>query len=480
MIKKFKEQYKSMALPVKAAMWFMICNIIPQVVTVIMTMIFARILSTNDYGISSNYSAWHNIVSVFITLNLNCGVYNNAMLKYEDKRDEYTSSMMGLSMLLGSIGFTIVIIFRNQLSKIMSLPFSLLICLAVQCMLYNSYGCWMSRVKFEYNYRKLIIITFLVSFLSPILSVIFILISDNKAVGKVWGQNLIYIILGLFFYIRTLSKNKHIYNKEYWKYALSFNLPLIPHYLSLILLNQSDRVMITSMCGPEKNGLYSVAYAAASLLLILNSGMTQSMTPWCYTKMRDRQYKLIRKNISVICLIYACIDLLFIMLAPEAIYILAGSKYKEALYVIPPVATSMYLIFLYNVYSIFEFFYEKSKPVMICSTVSAILNIVLNYLFIPKYGFLAAGYTTLVCYLINAIMHIVVITSILKKQDHPVDAVSIKNTFGLGLGLIFASFAVTLLYPYMIVRFVILIASIVLVIIKRDYFVNMFNLIKGK
>ena len=76
MIKKFRKKYESMALPVKAGMWFMICNIIPQVITVVMTTIFTRILSTNDYGISSNYSAWYGILSIFITLNLNCGVYN--------------------------------------------------------------------------------------------------------------------------------------------------------------------------------------------------------------------------------------------------------------------------------------------------------------------------------------------------------------------------------------------------------------------
>ena len=80
MVKKFRKKYESMALPVKAGMWFMICNIIPQVITVVMTTIFTRILSTNDYGISSNYSAWYGILSIFITLNLNCGVYNNAML----------------------------------------------------------------------------------------------------------------------------------------------------------------------------------------------------------------------------------------------------------------------------------------------------------------------------------------------------------------------------------------------------------------
>lgn len=478
MIKKFRKKYDSMALPVKAGMWFMICNIIPQVITVVMTTIFTRILSTNDYGISSNYSAWYGILSIFITLNLNCGVYNNAMLKYEKDRDAYTSATMGLSILLGLIGFAILMIFRNPLSQVMSLPVSLLLCLALQCLFYNSYGCWISRVKYEYNYKYLILIILIVSICSPLLSVAFIYFSENKAAGKVWGQSAIYILLGMIFYVLAFSKNRKLYNKEYWTYALKFNLPLVPHYLSLVIMNQSDRVMITSMCGADKNGLYSVAYSAASLLLIFNSALTQSLTPWCYENMKNKNFDAMKKIINVVCCIYAGIDLLFIMLTPEVIAILAGAKYAEAVYVIPPVASSMYLILLYNVYSIFEFYYEKTKPVMVGSMLSAGLNILLNYLFIPQYGYLAAGYTTLVCYLFNSIMHIFVLRKIETKQG--CYGVNIKGSFGIGLLLIIASICITCLYPFPILRWSIFVVVGIIVVLKRKYFFSIATTIRNK
>lgn len=478
MFKEIPKKYANMALPVKAGMWFMICNTIPQVITVLMTTIFTRILSTNDYGISSNYSAWYNILSIFITLNLNCDVYNNAMLKYEDKRDAYDSATMGLSLLLGVIGFTIIMIFQNPLSHIFSLPSSLLLCLALQCLLYNSYGCWVSRVKYEYNYKYLILVTLIVSICSPLLSVVFIYISEDKAIGKVWGQNIIYIILGIIFYLLAFFKNKKLYNKEYWTFALKFSLPLIPHYLSLIILNQSDKVMITSMCGASENGLYSLAYSAASLLLIFNSSFTQSLIPWCYKNMKNKNTTTMKKVINSICCIYVGIDLLFIIVAPEVIAILAGAKYVEAIYVIPPVAASMYLILLYNIYCIFEFYYEQTKSVMICSTVSAVLNIVLNYLFIPRYGYLAAGYTTLVCYLLNSVMHIVVLKKL--QSQHGILGVSIRCSFGVGLLLIIVSIGITYLYQFSVLRWSIFIFIFIIVILKRNYFITLIKKIRSK
>ena len=284
--------------------------------------------------------------------------------------------------------------------------------------------------------------------------------------------------MGIIFYLLAFFKNKKLYNKEYWTFALKFSLPLIPHYLSLIILNQSDKVMITSMCGASENGLYSLAYSAASLLLIFNSSFTQSLIPWCYKNMKNKNTTTMKKVINSICCIYVGIDLLFIIVAPEVIAILAGAKYVEAIYVIPPVAASMYLILLYNIYCIFEFYYEQTKSVMICSTVSAVLNIVLNYLFIPRYGYLAAGYTTLVCYLLNSVMHIVVLKKL--QSQHGILGVSIRCSFGVGLLLIIVSIGITYLYQFSVLRWSIFIFIFIIVILKRNYFITLIKKIRSK
>ena len=63
--------------------------------------------------------------------------------------------------------------------------------------------------------------------------------------------------------ICSMAKGKKCFNKEYWRYALSFNLPLVPYYLSQIIFNQSDRLMINSMTGKGEAAMYGVAYQLA-------------------------------------------------------------------------------------------------------------------------------------------------------------------------------------------------------------------------
>lgn len=92
--------------------------------------------------------------------------------------------------------------------------------------------------------------------------------------------------VGIYIMIlaKTLMKNKILYDKEIWLYALKFSLPLIPHFLSVVILAQSDRIMIGNMCGTGKTAIYSVAYSVASVMLIVNTAVMDSIIPWTYKK----------------------------------------------------------------------------------------------------------------------------------------------------------------------------------------------------
>ena len=237
--------------------------------------------------------------------------------------------------------------------------------------------------------------------------------------------------------------------------------------------------MITKYCGASANGIYSVAYSAASLILLLNTGVTQAMTPWVYSEIEKNNKRSIRSICSIICLIYIIFDFVFILLIPEAVAILAGEKYKEAIYVVPPIASSMFWILLYNLYSIVEFYFEKTKPVMVCSTISALLNVGLNYLFIPRYGYIAAAYTTLVSYLINALLHALILGDICRKNN-VVGIINVVMTFFLGIVLMISMIVALTLYKSTIIRWTIVLIATIIGIIYRKKIFSIYKQIRSK
>ena len=96
--------------------------------------------------------------------------------------------------------------------------------------------------------------------------------------------------IGLYFYVLNLYRGKYFFCKKYWLYALNFNLPLIPHYLSQSVLNQSDRIMINSMVGMGEAAIYSVAYSISTLMVLVTSAINSSFIPYTYKCIRDKKY----------------------------------------------------------------------------------------------------------------------------------------------------------------------------------------------
>ena len=104
-------------------------------------------------------------------------------------------------------------------------------------------------------------------------------------------------------------------------------------------------------------------------------------------------------------------------LGPEVISIFAPVEYYDAIWIVPPVACAVYFKFLYPLFSTVEFYYEKTGFVMIASCIAAGANIVLNYIFIRIYGYYAAGYTTLFCYILYSLAHYVFQRRVAAEHD---------------------------------------------------------------
>ena len=124
------------------------------------------------------------------------------------------------------------------------------------------------------------------------------------------------------------------------------------------------------------------------------------------------------------------------------------------MWIVPPVAMSVYFIFLYVVFSNVEFYFEKTFMVSVLSGAVAVINILLNFVFINLFGYLAAGYTTLVCYIILAIFHWLMVKQILKKNTEIEAIFDFKSIFLVSFGGVLFVAICEVIYPYFYLRLV--------------------------
>lgn len=387
----------------KSGIWYTVSNFLIRSIGFITTPIFTRILTKAEFGAFNNYSSWLSIITVFVTLNLESTLIS-ARYDYKDKFDEYILSVLSLSTISAAIWFIFVNIFSDRITSFMGLDISYINAMLLYLVFLPAVNLFQARERYYFEYKKTVITSLFISIGTALLSVLLVQSMNNRLTGRIIGSIIPTVVLGIAFYLFFINKGKKI-KIEYWKYALPVCLPYIPHLLSMTLLNSTDRVMIDKWCGSEATALYSLAYNCGAIVTLLLTSMNSAFAPWLGEKISENKTDEIRKFTKIYISAFVFMAIGIMLVSPEVLWILGGESYMEAIYVMTPVSMGCICQFLYTLFVNVEQFKKKTIGMAFASAVAAIVNLTLNYIFIPQIGYLAAAYTTLVGYLCLLCIH---------------------------------------------------------------------------
>lgn len=432
-------------------------------------------MSAEQYGMFSLYQSWDSVIIVFATLNLSYQVFNNGLVKYEDDQDGYTSAMLGLSNLCTTVLFVLYWIFHVKINEFTGLTTPLFLLMFLQYYFNQALALWTVKERFFYRYKVLTVITIVSGAISSVLGVIGVVMLDDKVIARVASLALVNIVVGLGIYANILRGSHKLVCLEYWKFVLALNLPLIPHYLSMTVLGSSDRIMIASICGASFTAFYSVAYNISSLMNMLISSINSSFIPWFYQRMKDADYDSISRVSRMLLVVVGLTCLAPALFGPEIVSILGSEAYREGIWVMPSVSAGVYFTFLYTLFSNYELYYEHSKFIMTASVSAAMMNIVLNSVFLPVFGFVAAGYTTLACYMALAVFHFWGALCVSKQSAGRAVPFDLKSIVGISFVVLFLSIGVSILYRNDLVRYLVIACVVVVSFANRKVLIGLFK-----
>ena len=478
MLKKYLGYYRQLSLSKKAAIWYVVCNMLQKGVAFLVIPLYVRFLSTSEYGQYTIFQSWCNIIIIFATMNLYCGVFTKAMVDYSDDRDRYTSTMQGLSTIITTLLFIIYLLFQKWWHHYLEMDEVTTILMFLYFIAFPSFSFWAVRQRVENKYLAMVGITLLQSVATPIISIFLLFNTNLRANAVIWGFLLTQTGFGLFFYFYHFIKCRCFFDKTYWLHALKFNLPLIPHYLSLIVLGQVDRILIGRFCGKNKAAIYGLAFQVAMTINIVINGINGSFVPWLYEKFKTKSFGIIKKQSNLLCLLVGVITVLAMLVAPEIIRIMGTREYYDAIWIIPPVCVGIYFQFCYGLFSCVEFYYSATKYVMIATTSCACLSVIINILLLPKYGFLSAGYTSLICYTVFMLMHYSFMQKVSKVK---LDGISIYDIrFIIITCSVQMLIMITCLFLYYqnAIRYIVLSLMLISLVVIRNRFKTIINVKK--
>ena len=341
---------------------------------------------------------------------------------------------------------------------------------------------WSGRQRYEYRYINLLIYTALLAVLYMIFPVATAAIfpQEQRLTAVIVSGVIVHAGIGLGFMIYNYIKGKTFYNREYWGYSLKFNIPLIPHYLSGIVLGQADRIMIKKYIGTAEAGIYSFTYNISLVINIITGSINNAIVPYTYEKLKNRDYKNLKKISIFLLLMIGGMCLSFSAIAPELLKIFATEEYYDAVYLVPVICLSSYFTFLYSLFGNIEFFFEANKFITMASITGAVVNVILNYVLMPIFGYYAAGYTTLFCYIVFSLGHYIFMRIVCKKK---IDGDKVYNGTAIlliSIAFVLLAFGMMLIYDYPLIRYTLILIAIVVCFMRRERIIGYFKMIKEK
>lgn len=393
-----KNEYK------KASAFYLIGSLFNKGFAFLTVPIFTRILSTTDYGIVTTYNSWISILSMVMGFAIHMGI-RAAFIDYKEKIDDFVSVTTTFTLLCG--GVMCLFIGGGAYLLRINVDLTLIVLCLLQGLataLVQNYSMYL-MMQYRYKFRTaLMILPNLLSVGASVFAILFIVKTDLY-MGRIVPTALINAAFGLITVALVYARSHVLYNREYLKYGLAISMPLVLHGIALNILSQSDRTMITWLADASQTGVYSLIYNFSMIATVITTSLDGVWVPWFTERLKNREIKSINDlAVDYINLMtYAMVGVMFV--GPEVVKLLASSKYWEGISIIPPVVLANYIIFAYTLYVNIEHFYKKTPYITVNTLIAAGSNLILNYIFIPLYGYVAAAYTTLFSYLLAFVLH---------------------------------------------------------------------------
>lgn len=430
----------------KAGVWYTVSNFIMRALGFLTVPIFSRIMSGADYGSYSTFTACVTIMTVLTGFDAYTSIIR-CKHEVDDDLDSYILSVLAVNTCVTILFYFTFLAFPSFYCDVFQVNEACIHYMFVYLLCLPAFNLISTKQRAFYRYKTFVILTALISVGSVVLSLSFVLLIKDGLTARIVGQYAPGVIVGAILYVYIIIKGKQIHWK-YCKYVLHLCLPLLPHLLSVYVLSSSNRVLLTFLCGSETTAIYSIANSATNIVSVLFDSANKAWAPWLLDSMRDERYDEIRNVSNVYVLVLMAVALLTVMFGPEIVYILGGRRLMESQFMLPALVMGCAFQIIYTMYVNVEFYLKRTSITATATIVAATTGIIVSYLLISTFGYMAAPIGTAVSYGILLGAHYACVSSLGYRDIF-------DRRFVFGILAAFASICViatSVLYAHLVLR----------------------------
>lgn len=388
---------------VKNSIILVLSNLVLKGINFLLLPLYTKYLSPDELGISDSITSITAVIFPVMVLGLDSAF---SAFYFDEKNIQYKFKVfktIETVLLFTSVIPIVIAIGSGYISEIIfgSNEYALIIAVSLVSVSMNLWYLPFSLFVRMENRMTLFAIINIIASLSMICCNILLLSVFNAGVSSLITSTAIVQLIQLLMYIKFGEvKFRNIkFDKDLCKSMLRYSLPLLPMVLASWVLNLSDRYILLYYCSEHEVGLYGIAARFGTVISLFANGVYMAYTTYAYGKKNDKdaqkQYSRILNAFSVTVLLICFIVSSY---GKELISIMTDVSYQNSYYLLIPILYSQLFYGMNTIVGYAMGFEKKSYYSLLATTSGAMMNVILNIIFIPKFEAVAAAYTTVVSF----------------------------------------------------------------------------------
>ena len=407
-----------------------------------------------DYGVVSELYAWVAFLIVILTFGMETAFFK--FIQNEGDQKNVFSTAFSALLSLNSVFFLIILLFYQDIASLL---------------LYEDHGEYivmlgaivsidaisalpLAKLRAEEKAKRFSIIQLSSIAVNIILNVIFLLFwfdynNPEQGVFYIFLANLIASLVKPIFLFKSFTLIRGI-DRSLLKRMLVFSFPLAIAGFAGIINETLDRILLKQMLYNPENpssldfaeaqvGIYSASYKLAMLIAILLQAYRYAAEPFFFSQMKNQDRNKIYSQIMNVFIAFVCGIFLLVTLNIDIFkYFIQNETYWVGLQVVPILLMANIFLGIYYNQSIWFKLSGKTKFGAYIALFGASLTVLINILYIPKFGYMACAWAPLIVYFTQ-----MVISYILGQRHYPIPYNLKKFIFYISLAL-----ALFFLSPY--------------------------------
>ena len=392
--------------------WYLLASLSTKALGFILLPIYTQYLTTADYGILTSIEVINYLLPFFFSFTLVTAFdrFYHQKVRQPNYLSHLFSSIFWFVLLLGGVAITLIILssyfWMPHFLGVSAYPYSILGFAPSLLTELSLLGFAFFRQSLQVKKISLILIGS--ALINIAISLYLVVGLEMGVIGKLWGNlgAAIFSFMVILIYVWKKQLIQFTIHKELLKECLSYSIPLIPLAASNWINIFFDRLLIGKYENMDAVGIYSIAFHISMILYFVGESIVQVIVPISMkgletnkgaTKNKLGDYTFYLWNFLLVGCLFACL-----FSKPIIAYFLNPS-FLATHTLIPILCLAIVFQMIHRLYGQVIKFHKKTKIFTIGAIGSSCLNILLNLIFIPKYGYIAAAYTTLTVSILYAL-----------------------------------------------------------------------------